>query len=555
MKGRDDRKRWRFHPWHGPWRTIIPALFTLAVIVLFFRLSYPLPGDSDWLLRLSRLDPVLSLSQLRRWAPGQVGAHPAVGWGAAGAAVPAWIWLPLGVLLVSAALGRVFCGWICPVGGLLAVLQSARDFLSRRKPVSPARKGKPGSPAGGGALDSPAGKGNPGISLSKGTPGSTSGNPVSKGTPGGPVRAGAPSSSVGKDTPGAPVRAGAPNGAGAPGSIRYFWLVFLIFLLSLGVGWPLLLTPYALLGHEAVRLWSLHLPWLLAAALALGILVFPRAWCVYVCPTGLLLSAVGSLRRWRLTAGPGCDRCGRCLSVCPVRAATPGGAAGEQCILCGRCYETCPQGAIHLTGRKNIRLKPAAARPVRERGDDSGAAPSRRSFLKGAAAILAAGGLWLYLGRQAYAQPLRPPGAVPEAEFLARCARCGRCIKVCPNQALQPLSLLSGLAALDTPCLAPRQGRCEMCLLCQEVCPTGAIRRLPVDQVKIGTAAIDHRRCLAWGQGKYCLVCVEQCPFQAAVMDEQQRPVIRADRCKGCGACENACPVPGAAVHVYPIQQ
>ncbi len=103
---------------------------------------------------------------------------------------------------------------------------------------------------------------------------------------------------------------------------------------------------------------------------------------------------------------------------------------------------------------------------------------------------------------------------------------------------------------MDTPCLAPLQGRCEMCLLCQDVCPTGAIRQVPVEQVKIGTAVIDHRRCLAWGQGKYCLVCVEQCPFQAAVMDERQRPVVRADRCKGCGACENGCPVPGAAIHV-----
>ncbi len=232
-------------------------------LLLVWRLSYPLPAGSDWLIRLSRLDPILLVAQLR-WER----------------SIPAWIWLPLLVLLVTVVMGRVFCGWVCPMGGMLAVMQSGRSFLNRRRapPANPARKG-------------------------------------------------------------------------APGSARYLWLVFLIALLLLRVSWPLLLTPYILLGHEVVRLWSLQAPWLLVAAVVLGILIFPRFWCVYICPTGLFLSAVSSLRRWHFTAGPECNHCGRCQSVCPVQAATPGGAAGEQCILCGRCIESCPTGAIRFAAR------------------------------------------------------------------------------------------------------------------------------------------------------------------------------------------------------------
>ncbi|MDE0684147.1 MAG: 4Fe-4S binding protein, partial [Candidatus Poribacteria bacterium] len=34
---------------------------------------------------------------------------------------------------------------------------------------------------------------------------------------------------------------------------------------------------------------------------------------------------------------------------------------------------------------------------------------------------------------------LRPPGALPEAEFLEKCHRCGNCVKNCPANAIFPL--------------------------------------------------------------------------------------------------------------------
>nr|NIN12411.1 4Fe-4S ferredoxin [Gemmatimonadales bacterium]NIN50783.1 4Fe-4S ferredoxin [Gemmatimonadales bacterium]NIP08247.1 4Fe-4S ferredoxin [Gemmatimonadales bacterium] len=33
---------------------------------------------------------------------------------------------------------------------------------------------------------------------------------------------------------------------------------------------------------------------------------------------------------------------------------------------------------------------------------------------------------------------VRPPGSLPEDDFLGRCIRCGQCMRVCPNNALHP---------------------------------------------------------------------------------------------------------------------
>ena len=80
------------------------------------------------------------------------------------------------------------------------------------------------------------------------------------------------------------------------------------------------------------------------------------------------------------------------------------------------------------------------------------------------------------LGKGRHDRLLRPPGALDESDFLSRCIRCGECMKVCPNNALQPTLTEAGLEGLWTPTLVPRIGYCEpSCVLCSEVCPTGAI--------------------------------------------------------------------------------
>ncbi len=154
-----------------------------------------------------------------------------------------------------------------------------------------------------------------------------------------------------------------------------------------------------------------------------------------------------------------------------------------------------------------------------------------------------------------------------EKDFLDACLRCGECMKGCPTQALQPSLLQAGLEGMFTPVLTPRVGACEeQCNLCGQICPTGAIRSLPLIEKQyavIGNATIERNLCIAWEQGKVCLICDEVCPYDAVefklVKDELgtiKRPFVIEEKCVGCGQCEKGCPVNGpAAIHITPVNE
>ncbi len=190
---------------------------------------------------------------------------------------------------------------------------------------------------------------------------------------------------------------------------------------------------------------------------------------------------------------------------------------------------------------------------------------SRRSVL--AAGLAGAGGALLFRieplgGRRSYNPWLiRPPGSLPEAEFLEKCVRCGECMKVCPTNAIHPTTLHAGLQGAWTPVLNMDVGYCEYeCTLCGQVCPTHAIRALSVEEkqkVKIGLAYFDRNRCLPYAYSRSCIVCEEHCPTpkkaiwfeEVEVLDahgEKQavkQPRVNAELCIGCGICQNKCPM------------
>jgi MauM/NapG family ferredoxin protein len=290
--------------------------------------------------------------------------------------------------------------------------------------------------------------------------------------------------------------------------------------------------------------------------------IIPRFWCRGLCPLGALLGLVGRFGLLSLKKNESaCTKCGKCELHCSG-AATP--LPGEEwhrteCDLCLNCVADCKDGAVEfgLVGWKS----------------DGKTSPdlNRRSVIGSAVAgvvlvpAMRTGTLVSPKGRP---DPdcIRPPGATAETDFLARCIRCGQCMKICPNNALHPALDEAGFEGLWTPVLVARIGYCEpTCTLCTKVCPTGAIRSLTEGQklgkdneemVRLGTAFIDRGRCLPWAMETPCIVCEEFCPVSPKAITYEEKtierngsavslklPQVDPNLCNGCGACEFMCPV------------
>lgn len=85
-------------------RNTLQFISLVSFVVFITNLSFPLELESLLLQWFSRLDPWLLLSQLR-WQQ----------------EIPSWVWLPLLTLASTLLWGRIFCGWLCPFGALLAL--------------------------------------------------------------------------------------------------------------------------------------------------------------------------------------------------------------------------------------------------------------------------------------------------------------------------------------------------------------------------------------------------------------------------------------------------
>jgi ferredoxin len=169
---------------------------------------------------------------------------------------------------------------------------------------------------------------------------------------------------------------------------------------------------------------------------------------------------------------------------------------------------------------------------------------SRRTFLQiGGAGVVATG--VCAIASIGEASPARPPGALEEAAFLARCSRCMRCIDVCIPIALRPAGWQFGGRNLGTPVLDP--SKCIFCMECVRTCPTGALGKIPKTEVDIGEIVIENDVCLAWRKTRRCDVCFKSCPTKAITMQDRRFPVLsKPEKCNGCGICIRRCPEPNA---------
>jgi polyferredoxin/ferredoxin len=319
-------------------------------------------------------------------------------------------------------------------------------------------------------------------------------------------------------------------------------------------GFKTLLMPESQAFFQTV-FWTILL---LAGILALEKLS-RRFWCRNICPAGALLGFLSQFRFYERIVGSACPVCNRCQTDCKMNA-IPAGNVKEtnkvECIECFNCGEKCPPRAKSITFR--MRIKPYRTQPDF----------LRRQFLaSGAAGLLTLGFFGVGLRpKKSSDRFIRPPGSLPENEFLDRCIRCLECVRICSSngRCLQPAGFEISLLKLWTPLAVMREGYCEYnCNLCGQICPTDAILALSMEvkqQTPMGLAYFDKNLCIPFERNEDCIVCEEHCPTpdkaikfdvkEAVLSDGTRRkvkyPYVVKELCIGCGICETKCPLPGA---------
>ena len=145
-----------------------------------------------------------------------------------------------------------------------------------------------------------------------------------------------------------------------------------------------------------------------------------------------------------------------------------------------------------------------------------------------------------FLRGRLFADPVRrPPHAITEARFLARCNGCGDCVEACPQHIL---SLVDRTPQID---FGIGKGGCTFCDACTTACPTGALNIEKAAPWR-WLAEIVYPNCLPYNRMP-CRTCADACETDAIRFHPMTRgkeiALIDAEACTGCGACKSVCPV------------
>lgn len=392
--------------------------------------------------------------------------------------------------------------------------------------------------------------------------------------------------------------------------LRYGVLWLFVMALIAGIGsFIALLAPYSSYGRIAAHLfapiyrwgnnllayfaeraesyafyetevWMKNLPTFVIAVVTFIVLVVlawrnGRTYCNTICPVGTMLGFFSRFSLFRpVLDAEKCRHCSLCSRRCKAACIDYKNHRIDysRCVACMDCLDTCKHDALRLQCRWKKQEKPATGHPVKA-ASFAQIDTARRSFLS-ATALLAAtsavkaqekkvdGGLAVIEDKKisVRATPIVPPGAWSARNFANHCTACQLCVSACPNNVLRPSTELTKLMQ---PEMSYERGYCRPeCTRCSDVCPAGAIRPITIEEkssTRIGHAVWIRKNCIPLTDGVDCGNCARHCPSGAILMipsdsDDENSvkiPIVNAERCIGCGACENLCPArPFSAIYV-----
>lgn len=311
--------------------------------------------------------------------------------------------------------------------------------------------------------------------------------------------------------------------------------------------------------------------------LGTGLMVFLRGrlFCNSICPVGAVLSLFSRFSLFKLKLdSEKCNSCGLCAMKCKAECIDTKNKKLDfsRCVTCYNCIDTCNRQAVgYKFSWKTDKTKTVEPKqPVQDNIDTD-----KRRFLATSATVLGTAVVAnaqrqrnRVRGEHSYEKhsPISPPGSKSIKNLLSKCTACHLCVAQCPTQVLKPAFMEYGLAGMMMPVMNYNADFCNFeCTLCSEICPNGAIQPLSVEekkQTQIGKVFFVKQLCVVYTDETSCGACSEHCPTKAVDMVPYKGvltiPQINQDICIGCGGCEYICPVrPLRAIYIdgNPIHQ